>query len=626
MSTSTMAANIVVGAALAGGFSSTIGSAVGGIGQINRAVGDLGTGLAQLGAAWGTLHGIGDAVKGASDLSHQLKQAGVTADLSNEKLAELRLQLRDLAVPDKTNQSVKELLKGYTALVAAGIGSDDARAALYGIGRTATAASADVEDLAKTATVLLGTLKVPPGDLSAELDRLAFAGKQGAFELKDMAKYFPGLGASAKALGLTGSEAVATLGAALQIAKRGAADPSEAANNMKNFLSKATSPDTVKRFKEHGINLKKALKKAVSEGENPMEKLLEIIQKVTKGDQFKMGELFGDMQVLDFLKPMLADMEDYKRLKGDIMTAKGTVDQDFARMMEENKELANGAAIAFNKLSDTVGKALIPAFNAVLKVITPVITGFANAAEKSPALTASMIGLGAAFTLLPPLITAVTIGWAVMSKSMMATPIGAILGVIAFAAGVIIDNWSNIRTAFIGFWDGIKELWADAINGIKGLFDALIHPLTTIKELWDKMPGLTKVSAPNFGIIDADKAKAAKAKEQKAAVPTIGAAVNDNQAVAANDNAIARPPVKGAVRVVPGAGLAAAEAKGAQAMAARTTAAPVQAAAPASAASTAVQRVELVLTLAPGVNATVKAPNPNVSVITRTGPTMSGGN
>lgn len=659
-----LATNIIIGAALAGGFNSTIGSAVGGIGQINRAAGELSGTLLQVGQAWASLHVIGAAVSQASDFEHELKQAGITADMTNEQIAELKGQLRGLAVPERTNQSMQDLLKGFSALVSAGMNKDKASAMMEALGRTATAAQANVDDLAKTAFVLNDTLGVAPEGMGKALDQLAFAGKQGAFELKDMARYFPTLGSAAKGLGLQGTEAVTTLGAALQIAKKGAADPSEAANNMKNFMAKIMAPETLKKFKEHGVDLVKVRDEAIAKGGNPFEALLEQVNTKTKGGQIDLlGQFFGDMQVQDFLKPMLANMEEYKKLKADIAGASGTVDTDFARMMETNKELLKGFNSQLGKLGEAVGSALLPPFNMALRVITPVVTVLGDMANASPTTTAAIVAVGAAITLLPPALTLATVAWRVLSASVMANPIGLAVGAIAIGAGLIIDNWgavksfsstiwngvtehwrtilavtgpigwaaikiidnwSQLRTFAMGMWEGISAKWAELVDAvapvgeaITGIFTSVWGNITKIWDdgvaailaIWDKVRGPLTDFAKMMGWADP------KGESMPASAGT-AVATNDNQA---NDN-----------QVKPGAGIAAAEAKGAQVMAkgadaSRSTASAGSQAA-AQGAAAAPQRVEVVLMLPPGMRADVRGNTPGTTVIARTGPSMAGGN
>jgi TP901 family phage tail tape measure protein len=661
--------SIVIGAALAGNFRATIGSAVAGIGEMKSSAGQLGQALAEVGAAWGALRIIGGATSLASDFSHELKQAGVTADLTNEQIGSLRQQLRGLAVPEQTNQSMQELLKGYTALVSAGMSDERARAMLAGLGRTATAAGANIEDLSKTAFVLNDTLGVAPEDMGKALDKLAFAGKQGAFELKDMARHFPTLGASAKKLGLQGSEAVATLGAALQIAKKGAGDPAEAANNMKNFLAKATAPETVKKFEEHGVNLKRVLKDAMAKGENPMEVLITKIQSMTKGDPFKIGELFGDMQVMDFLTPMLANMAQYKKLKGDIAASTGTVDTDFARMMEENKELAKGFRSEVTKLGEAVGLALLPPLNMAYQVLTPIVGALGNLADTAPTTTLAMVGVVTAFVVLPPAIRLATIAFGVFGRTLMANPIGLVIGGIALAAGLIIDNWGRVKSFFGSIWNGVLEHWRTILaftgplgwmaikiidnwtairdtamavwGGITGAWRGLVDAVAPVGEaiaavfesawstiaglwdagvarimaLWEKVRGPLSDFARMMGWI-APEGSAAAVPKPGAAVVEAGAAAakapaNDNQAPSqANDN------------VAPGSAVAAAQQRG-QAVVAGGGGAPGTSAAPIAG------RVDVVVRLegAPaGTRVEARSNSPAVRVEAFTGQTMAGVN
>lgn len=617
----TLATSIVIGAALAGGFKSTIGSAVSSVGQLNHAVGGLGSALVAVGAAWGTLRGIGALASMASDLDHQLAATGITAGMTREEVAQLRDDLRDLAVPEKTNQSVQELQRGFNALVSAGLDQAAAKAALPALGRTATAAQADIEDLSKTAFVLMDTLKVQPGALTAELDRLSFAGKAGAFELKDMARAFPTLGAAAKNLGLQGSEAVATLAAGLQMAKKGAADPAQAANNMANFMAKATAPDTVKRFQAHGVNLKRVLKEAMTNGENPMEVLLAKVQQMTKGDPFKIGELFGDIQVMDFLKPMLANMEEYKQLKADIMNKSGgTVDQDFARMMETNKELTKGFANAATKLGEAVGHSLLPPLNMVLTVITPIVEVLADVANASPVTTAAIVALGAGLTILPPAIAAAKMAWMAFDKSVKISPVGLAIGALVLAGTLLIDHWDAVKGFFIRIWDGVKENFSGFIKFLGPIgwaASAIIDNWQAVKEFMEPLFG---------GIADAWDVAGAKIMALWDKVSAPFNAVKEFLGFGdtpAEDVPQAAAPSQPAAQ--PGEAMNAAEQRGQAAMA-RTSPNAAAAAPAASGGDAAVKRIEVILSLPPGMRADVKSSAPGVSVIARTGPAMAGAN
>ncbi len=153
---------------------------------------------------------------------------------------------------------------------------------------------------------------MPAADAERALDAMAKAGKEGGFELKDMAKEFPALTASAQFLGMEGVVAVSDLAAALEVARKGAADGAQAANNMANFMQKLTTKETIKNFDKFGVNVSRELKYAVDNGISPIEHMLMVLNKVSKGgDAELVASIFGDKQVLEFIRPMLANMDDY---------------------------------------------------------------------------------------------------------------------------------------------------------------------------------------------------------------------------------------------------------------------------------------------------------------------------
>ncbi|TAN72023.1 MAG: phage tail tape measure protein, partial [Magnetospirillum sp.] len=202
----TLGVSVLIGAALAGGYRSTIGRAMQGIGEMDKGMSGLQRRVLDVGQAWAGLYGINKITAAAGDLQHTLMEIGITAEMTDTEIEKLRQHLHHLSAPEETNQSVKDLAKAYQDLVSAGMDNDRASTSLRSIGRAATAATADIEDIAKMSFTLVDTLGIAPDALAAEIDRLAFAGKKGSFELKDMARYLPTLGAAAKEAGLTGSE------------------------------------------------------------------------------------------------------------------------------------------------------------------------------------------------------------------------------------------------------------------------------------------------------------------------------------------------------------------------------------------------------------------------------------
>ena len=62
------------------------------------------------------------------------------------------------------------------------------------------------------------------------------------------------------------------------------------------------------------------------------------MSQLSGGDVFKVSEVFQDKQVLNFIKPMMQNLDEYKRIKEAALGAEGVVDSDFEHMMETTVE------------------------------------------------------------------------------------------------------------------------------------------------------------------------------------------------------------------------------------------------------------------------------------------------
>lgn len=493
----TLGVSVLVGAMLSGNFRSTVGAALGGLGEMDKGMSGLQRRLLDIGQAWAGMHTLQKFVVGASDQQHELEQIGITADMTAAQVETLRQGLRDLSAPGQTNQTTDDLVKAYKALASAGLTDriKDQTAMLTvmrSVGRTATAATADIEDMSKTAFVLVDTLGVAPDALASELDRLAFAGKKGSFELKDMARYFPQLGAAAKEAGLAGTEGVATLGAALQIARKGTGDASEAATNTANFFQKMMSKETIKNLKDHNVDVLKLMTDARKQGKNPMVVYMEALDKLL-GDgstaegavkrQARLGAIFADAQVQNFIRPMLSNLDQFKSMLGEVKGASGTVDKDYARITNTFKEQSKAATTAMENLGDSIGRSLMPPLGSAMALATPVITWMAGVANKSPGTAAAIAAVGGAMMILPPVISTVTWATRTMNLAMLANPVGLLVAGLAIGAGLIYDNWEPIKGFFLGLWDDAKPKWDAFADFITDWATMVAAPIRMVIEL-----------------------------------------------------------------------------------------------------------------------------------------------
>ena len=467
-------------------------------GTQNRATGSsmMSSGGMMIGGAFAMAATMGAPIRAASNLEHTLQMIGNTANMSKVQIGSLKDEI--FKVSKASNKSVDDVTGGIGFLIAAGMNVKTASASIGSIAKASTASGASVEDLAKAAFTLNDSLNIEPDKLNAAMNIMAKAGKQGNVELKDMAKQLPVLGAGFKALGMEGDEATGTIGAALQIARKGSSDADEAANNMKNFLAKITSPETLKKAQKHfGVDLYKIIKDAQTKGENPFEASMQAIIKMTKGDQKAIGELFGDMQVQNFVRPMIDKWHEYRRIKRESMSGDDELSKDFEAMMGTMRESTNGLGNAWKRLMITMGETSTPVVGKLSGGLQGVVDGMNDISKEHPTTVVSLMAVMGATTALtaalgigrlaagafmfswgaiPPILAAgrAAIGATVLSmRTLTAAMASNPVGLALLAGGLVYSNWDSIGK-FAKSGGGIgdsKSTWDDtelAMGGYGG--------------------------------------------------------------------------------------------------------------------------------------------------------------
>ncbi|WP_236213018.1 phage tail tape measure protein [Metapseudomonas otitidis] len=359
----------------------------------------------------------------AMEFKDRTNDIAITGGFSADEEAQLSNTLRASAL--KWNQTQMDMAAGAQVLIAGGISNVQELAAYAPVmAKAATATRASMDDLGAVAIALNDNLKIGASGLERSMNMLAFAGKSGQFELADMARWLPQLTPQFAALGVTGEKAVAEIGASLQIARRGAGTNDEAANNFKNFLSKLTAKDTLKSFKDAGIDLQTSMQNLVAKGLTPVQAMLEVVTHYvgSKGpaaanefkkamalkdatesqaamarlsEAYKLGDLFADQQVLSFLRPALANRADLASIQqGSVDAAdKGGLDADWKKRMESPKEQFKALTNNLSELGITVGSVLLPALVDVTQAAIPVVKSFATWAGENPELIKGIVGL-----------------------------------------------------------------------------------------------------------------------------------------------------------------------------------------------------------------------------------------
>lgn len=460
---------------------------------------------AMVGAAMAVPAGF--AFKAASDFNYDLQGIGNTADMTRGQVVDMGVEI--IRLSDRTGQSAGTMKNALGFLVAAGQNVGEAQKNMETIGRTATATSSEIEDVAKASFTLNDALKIDSSKMQSSMDALVQAGKEGNFEFKDMAKELPVLGSAFQALKFTGQDAVASMAAYLQIARKGAGSSGEAANNFNNFLSKILSPDTLKKAEKLGSDLYGVVAGAQASGGNPIEAAIQEINRITKGgDQKLLGELFADMQVQNFLRPALQNLEGYAKIRDKALTAGGVVDRDFDIMMQTSKQQVGGLASALKTLQISIGNVLEPAFGKLAESFTPFVIAVREFVTANPRLVGAVMATAAGFVTLRMAVLGTRLAFAVLGGQMlqtaagmaaarvsavlagggmaavsagvrgiglalMTTPVGAGIAAIAAGALVIRKYWDPISAWFAGVGAGIVSGFQPILQVFRDFYDSL---------------------------------------------------------------------------------------------------------------------------------------------------------
>ncbi|MFZ5659198.1 MAG: phage tail tape measure protein [Pseudomonadota bacterium] len=491
-------------------------------------------------------------VRLAANFQDQLRDVAITGEFSKAEEARLGTVVREAAL--RWNQTQAEIASGMGVLVAGGI-QEAKELERYApiMAKAATATRASMDDLGSVMIALRDNLKITAGESEQAFNMLAYAGKRGQFEIRDMAKWLPTLSPSFQALGVTGKEAVAEIGAALQIARKGAGSNDEAANNFRNFIQKITSPDTLKDFEKAGIDLKASMMTLRAQGLTPVQSMLEIITQYmrSKGPEatgalqkalaikddkeretalqrlseaYKLGELFQDMQAMNFIRPAIANMAEMKDIQQGSMGAadKGLLDADYKKRIDTANEQFKAFRIGLMDIGMTIGDALLPPLTDLLHDVQPLVKSFGDWAKKHPGLIKGTIGLVAGllagkmaiiglrygvnlvlspfnamgtavqslsskWTLLrglwqagrfAPLISGLRLaGQAVLwlGRALMLNPIGLAVTAIGVAAYLVWKHWDKVKAALIAGWNWIKGLGQGFYKAGGDLIDGLIN-------------------------------------------------------------------------------------------------------------------------------------------------------
>lgn len=330
------------------------------LGVAGRAWQTLGKGIDSIGgnfyariAAGG---GLALAVHQVADFDEQLDRIGLRANVSADRVGQLKQQIFDMANRADVRVSIHDIADGVDAIMRSGGDLQFAEANMRNLGLTIRATGESGESIGELIG-FLHTLGVDtPDEAMKIIDSWNRMGKASGTSLTDMISDSKQLLDTYKDMGRTGPQAALEIGAAFSMVKQSVGDPNKAARDLQIFLNNIR--DKWYELQSAGVQVYDP--KALAQGRYEMNSLAEIIPqilKVTHGDGLLFHSLFGDRGDLalsasleQFRKNLPIDaMQKYLNLQGD----GSTTSKDAARSAMEFNAALQSLGTSWDKFADS---------------------------------------------------------------------------------------------------------------------------------------------------------------------------------------------------------------------------------------------------------------------------------
>ncbi|MEX3776182.1 phage tail tape measure protein [Pseudomonas sp. MYb118] len=364
--------------------------------------------------------------KVSADYGAIIRDIAIKSNIAN-KPEEGDMSRRIIDTSRETGMARNQVAEVVNALVGAGMELDKALAYAPTAAKFAIGQGSDGGETARMINALGQNAKITdPADMQKALEAIAFQGQAGSFEAADMARWFPELLAGMGKLGITGMDSVTQLGAMLQVQMKTAGGADEAANNLKNWMEKIGSGDTIEAYKKAGIDYQGSMNTGLQNGKSTLESSFELAQKyiaatdpkkaaamaeatakISKEQDpekakamiasleqaLRTGDLFNDMQVKGALTAFMQNKDLYAQLKKDSADATGILDKNLEERRQSSAQKWAEMAQNTDDAMRAIGDAFRPVTDAVADGLTYVTQGLSKLSDESPKV---VTGIGAA--------------------------------------------------------------------------------------------------------------------------------------------------------------------------------------------------------------------------------------
>jgi hypothetical protein len=439
----------------------------------------------------------------SADYGAIIRDIAIKANIANTP-EEATLSKTVIDTSRDTGMARNQVAEVVNALVGAGMELDKAMSYAPTAAKFAVGQGSDGTETARMINALGQNAKITdPAMMQKALEAIAYQGQAGSFEAADMARWFPELLAGMGKLGITGMDSVTQLGSMLQVQMKTAGGSDEAANNLKNWMEKIGSGETVAAYKKAGIDYQGSMNTGLQSGKSTLESSFALAQKYIEATDpkkaaemakataaiseqadpekakamiaslesaLRTGDLFVDMQVKGALTAYVQNKDLYDSLKKESASATGILDKNLEERRQSSAQKQSEMVQNLDDSMRAIGDAMRPVTDAVVDGVGSVARGMAKLADESPRLvtgiglaTAGLIGLSTAMSGLK------------MAKGLMNIGRGSLMGNPNIPQKVIVTNMGaggmggGLDAGDLDAGDGKKRKGGKGKGGGKGV-------------------------------------------------------------------------------------------------------------------------------------------------------------
>lgn len=365
----------------------------------------------------------------SADYQAIIRDIAIKADAAG-KPQEVQLSRSVIQTANDTGMARNDVADLINQLVGAGMDLDKAMSYASTAAKFAVGQGASGVDTASMIMALQQNAKITdPKVMQQALEAIAYQGQAGSFEASDMAKWFPQLLAGMEKSGITGLDAVTSLGSMLQVQMKTAGSSDEAANNFKNWMEKLGAGDIKKNYEKAGIDYQASLNTGLQKGMNVIEASMDLAMKYVQATDpakaqkikdaqanidkevdpekaraalealektLRTGDIFADMQVKAALTAYGQNRGLYNDLKADSLKATGILDKNLAERRETSSQRWAELLQSTDDAMRSIGDAIRPATDAFAIGATVAVHWITKLSDKVPELAMGLTGLAAA--------------------------------------------------------------------------------------------------------------------------------------------------------------------------------------------------------------------------------------